>query len=67
VVVIYRIYRITASAHYLAHYPVHHFIHLIHHPVHHLVHHHLAVASFLLMTQPAAAVAPAAIIALIRA
>jgi len=42
------IYRITASAHYLAH---------------HLVH-HLAVASFLLMTQPAAAVAPAAVVAL---
>jgi hypothetical protein len=67
VVVIYRIYRITASAHHLAHYLVHHLIHLIYHLVHHLVHHHLAVASFLLMTQPAAAIAPAAIIALVRA
>jgi len=60
----YRIYRITASAHYLAH-------RLIHHLVHHLAH-HLAVASFLLMTQPAgavtpAAVAPAAVMALVRA
>jgi hypothetical protein len=50
VVVIYRIYRITASAHYLAHYFVHHLIHLVYHLVHHLVHHHLAVASFLLRT-----------------
>jgi len=41
------IYRITASAHYLAQ--------------------HLAVAAFLLMTQPAAAVAPAAVVALVRA
>jgi hypothetical protein len=55
VVVIYRIYRITASARYLAHYLVQHLAQ------------HLAVASFLLMTQPAAAMAPAAVMALIRA
>ena len=45
-VVIYRIYRITVSAHYLAH-------HLAHYLVYYLVHrlvHHLAMASFLLMT-----------------
>ena len=46
-VVIYRIYRITASAYYLVH--------------------HLAVAPFLLITQPTTAIAPAAIIALIQA
>jgi hypothetical protein len=66
--VIYRVYRITTSAHYLAHY-------LVHHLIHHLAH-HLAVASFLLITQPTAvtpaAVAPAAmasttVMALIRA
>ena len=43
------IYRITASAYYLAHHLVHYFVH------------HLAAASFLLMTQPAAAVAPTAV------
>ena len=41
-VVIYRIYRITASVYYLAHY-------LAYYLVHYLVH-RLAVASFLLMT-----------------
>ena len=62
-VVIYRIYRITVSAHYLAH-------HLAHYLVYYLVHrlvHHLAMASFLLMTQPTTTMAPAAVIALIRA
>ena len=68
-VVIYRIYRITASARYLAHYLVQH---LAHYLVQHLAQ-HLAVASFLLMTQPTAAavapaaVAPAAVVALVRA
>jgi len=55
VVVIYRIYRITASAHYLTHYLIHHLTH------------HLAVASFLLITQPAATIAPAAVVAPIQA
>ena len=47
------IYRITTSAHYLVQHLVQHFVqHLAHYP---------AVASFLLMTQPTAAVAPAAV------
>ena len=46
-VVIYRIYRITASARYLAHYLAH----------------CLVVASFLLITLPAAAAAPTTAIA----
>jgi hypothetical protein len=66
--VIYRIYRITASAHYLAYRLAYY---LVHYLIHYLAY-YLAVASFLLITQPAtavtpAAVTPAAIITLIRA
>ena len=69
------IYRITAPAHYLAYYFAYYLVHylvyyLVCRLVYYLVHHpvyYFAVASFLLMTQPAAAVAPAAVVALVLA